>query len=57
MKEYIVIYTYADKKFGFQNSILLRAYNEEDAIEEAKKAIEEKFSKDMMKNFSFDIKN
>ena len=53
MKSFIIIYTFNHSKFGFQNQITVQAFNEETALNEAKKKCIETYGQKQIRRFSF----
>jgi len=53
LKSYRIIYSFNHSKMGFNNSITVKAFNVDAAIEDAKKQVMEVYGSGMIKRFSF----
>ncbi len=53
MKDFTVIYTFNHSKMGFNNSITVKAIDNEHAIETARKEVEMAYGSKMIKKFTF----
>lgn len=52
-KKYRIIYSFNDRKLGFNNSITVTALNVDDAIKDAQKQVQEVYGIGMMSKFRF----
>lgn len=53
MNTYTVIYQFSHSKFGFNNSVTVKAINSQKALEKAKQEVSACYGSDMLKRFSF----
>lgn len=52
-KQYRIIYTFHNSKFGFNNSLTVEALSIEQALEDVKKQVSEVYGSKMINRFSF----
>lgn len=53
LNRFRVTYQFNNSKFGFQNSITVNAFNEDHAIDNAKKEVSDCYGSKMLRRFSF----
>ena len=52
-KRFTVVYTFNHSKMGFNNSVIVIALNEAQALENAKNEVSQVYGSKMLKRFSF----